>query len=62
MIRNTDSDARMAPARQEHRDMVYEYRAGHIPRALFLDMEALPIAHRCRGDAAPGSVCGNFGV
>lgn len=35
-------DARMAPAGQEHtRDMTAEYRAGHIPGAVFFDIEAL---------------------
>ena len=35
-------DARMAPAGQEAlRDMAAEYRAGHVPNALFFDIEAL---------------------
>lgn len=35
-------DARMAPAGQEHlRDMNAEYRAGHLPGAVFFDIEAL---------------------
>ena len=35
-------DARMAPAGQEAlRDMDAEYRAGHIPNAVFFDIEAL---------------------
>lgn len=35
-------DARMAPAGQEHlRDMQAEYRAGHLPGAVFFDIEAL---------------------
>ncbi|MDI7506916.1 rhodanese-like domain-containing protein, partial [Cronobacter dublinensis] len=35
-------DARMAPAGQEHlRDMAQEYRTGHLPGALFFDIEAL---------------------
>lgn len=34
-------DARMAPPGQEHRDMAGEYRAGHLPGALFFDIEAL---------------------
>jgi len=35
-------DARMAPAGQEHlRDMADEYRAGHLPGAVFFDIEAL---------------------
>ncbi|WP_029593604.1 3-mercaptopyruvate sulfurtransferase [Franconibacter pulveris] len=35
-------DARMAPAGQEHlRNMAEEYRAGHIPGAVFFDIEAL---------------------
>jgi thiosulfate/3-mercaptopyruvate sulfurtransferase len=35
-------DARMAPAGQEHlRDMIAEYRAGHLPGAVFFDIEAL---------------------
>lgn len=34
-------DARMAPPGQEHRDVAGEYRAGHIPGALFFDIEAL---------------------
>lgn len=34
---------------QEHRDMAGEYRAGHIPGALFLILKRFPIAHRrCR--------------
>lgn len=42
-------DARMAPPGQEHRDMAGEYRAGHIPGALFLILKRSPIAHRrCR--------------
>ncbi len=28
-------DARMAPVGQEHRDMKAEYRAGHLPGAVF---------------------------
>ncbi|WP_330983041.1 MULTISPECIES: 3-mercaptopyruvate sulfurtransferase [Enterobacterales] len=35
-------DARMAPAGQENlRDMAAEYRAGHLPGAVFFDIEAL---------------------
>jgi Rhodanese-related sulfurtransferase len=34
-------DARMAPVGQEHRDMAAEYRAGHLPGALFFDIETL---------------------
>jgi len=35
-------DARMVPAGQEHlRDMNAEYRAGHLPGAVFFDIEAL---------------------
>lgn len=34
-------DARMAPPGQEHRDLVAEYRAGHIPDAIRFDIEAL---------------------
>ncbi|ALR77676.1 3-mercaptopyruvate sulfurtransferase [[Enterobacter] lignolyticus] len=35
-------DARMAPAGQEHlRDMAAEYRDGHLPDAVFFDIEAL---------------------
>lgn len=34
-------DARMAPVGQEHRDMRAEYRAGHLPEAVFFDIEAL---------------------
>ncbi len=34
-------DARMAPVGQEHRDMRGEYRAGHLPGAVFFDIEAL---------------------
>lgn len=34
-------DARMAPPGQEHRDLRAEYRAGHLPGALFFDIEAL---------------------
>lgn len=34
-------DARMAPPGQEHRDVPAEYRAGHLPGAVFFDIEAL---------------------
>ena len=34
-------DARMAPPGQEDRDLHAEYRAGHIPNAVFFDIEAL---------------------
>lgn len=34
-------DARMAPPGQEHRDVPGEYRAGHLPGAVFFDIEAL---------------------
>ncbi|BBT69989.1 MULTISPECIES: 3-mercaptopyruvate sulfurtransferase [Enterobacteriaceae] len=34
-------DARMAPPGQEHRDLNAEYRAGHLPGAVFFDIEAL---------------------
>jgi len=34
-------DARMAPPGQEHRDVKAEYRAGHLPGAVFFDIEAL---------------------
>ncbi|WP_213133613.1 3-mercaptopyruvate sulfurtransferase [Citrobacter sp. FP75] len=34
-------DARMAPPGQEGRDVGEEYRAGHIPGAVFFDIEAL---------------------
>jgi len=34
-------DARMAPVGQEHRDMRAESRAGHLPGAVFFDIEAL---------------------
>ncbi|MDM3065101.1 3-mercaptopyruvate sulfurtransferase [Citrobacter sp. CK180] len=34
-------DARMAPPGQEYRDVAGEYRSGHIPGALFFDIEAL---------------------
>jgi len=34
-------DARMAPAGQEDLDIAGEYRAGHIPGALFFDIDAL---------------------
>lgn len=34
-------DARMAPPGQEHRDVPGEYRSGHLPGALFFDIEAL---------------------
>ncbi|MDM2736817.1 3-mercaptopyruvate sulfurtransferase [Citrobacter sp. Ct235] len=34
-------DARMAPPGQEDRDVAQEYRAGHIPGAVFFDIEAL---------------------
>ncbi|MER1538334.1 rhodanese-like domain-containing protein, partial [Enterobacter hormaechei] len=35
-------DARMAPPGQEHRDVPAEYRAGHLPGAVFFAIEALP--------------------
>jgi thiosulfate/3-mercaptopyruvate sulfurtransferase len=34
-------DARMAPPGQEHRDLSAEYRSGHLPGAVFFDIEAL---------------------
>lgn len=34
-------DARMAPPGQEDRDVADEYRSGHIPGAVFFDIEAL---------------------
>lgn len=34
-------DARMAPPGQEHRDVAGEYREGHLPGAVFFDIEAL---------------------
>lgn len=34
-------DARMAPPGQEDRDVAQEFRAGHIPGAVFFDIEAL---------------------
>ncbi|ENT4819934.1 3-mercaptopyruvate sulfurtransferase [Citrobacter farmeri] len=34
-------DARMAPPGQEDRDVAQEYRSGHIPGAVFFDIEAL---------------------
>lgn len=34
-------DARMAPPGQEHRDLGAEYRSGHLPGAVFFDIEAL---------------------
>ena len=34
-------DARMAPPGQEQRDLAGEYRAGHLPGAVFFDIEAL---------------------
>ena len=34
-------DARMAPPGQEQRDVAGEYRAGHLPGAVFFDIEAL---------------------
>ena len=34
-------DARMAPPGQEQRDLNAEYQAGHIPGAVFFDIEAL---------------------
>lgn len=51
-------DARMAPAGQEHlRDMVAEYRAGHLPGAVFFDIEALSDHNSSPAyAAAPGSV------
>ncbi len=63
-------DARMAPPGQEDRDVGEEYRAGHIPGAVFFDIEALsdhtsPLPHmmprpeslRCR-DARIGCSSG----
>lgn len=53
-------DARMAPAGQEAlRDMAAEYRAGHVPNALFFDIEALSGPHQSAAayDAAGRSVC-----
>ena len=46
-------DARMAPPGQEHRDVPGEYRAGHLPGAVFFDIEALsdhnsPLPTCCR--------------
>ena len=42
-------DARMAPPGQEERDLNAEYQAGHIPGAVFFDIEALsdtsPLPH-----------------
>ncbi|GHK57725.1 hypothetical protein KPZU09_74610 [Klebsiella pneumoniae] len=59
-------DARMAPAGQEAlRDMAAEYRAGHVPNALFFDIEALsdhtsPLPHMMpRAEALP-SPCANW--
>ena len=34
-------DARMAPPGQEHRNLAEEYRSGHLPGAVFFDIEAL---------------------
>lgn len=34
-------DARLAPPGQEQRDMAAEYRAGHLPGAVFFNIEAL---------------------
>lgn len=34
-------DARMAPPGQEYRNVPAEYRAGHLPGAIFFDIEAL---------------------
>ena len=34
-------DARLAPPGQEHRDMAAEYRVGHLPGAVFFNIEAL---------------------
>ncbi|WEF08159.1 3-mercaptopyruvate sulfurtransferase [Klebsiella michiganensis] len=36
-------DARMAPPGQEERDLNAEYQAGHIPGAVFFDIEALSV-------------------
>lgn len=36
-------DARMAPPGQEHRDVPGEYRAGHLPGAVFLISKPSPI-------------------
>lgn len=47
LIEHSDSpdiqilDARMAPPGQEHRDVAAEYRVGHLPGAVFFDIEAL---------------------
>lgn len=44
-------DARMAPPGQEHRDVPGEYRAGHLPGAVFLILKPSPITtlpcHTC---------------
>ncbi len=47
------------PGREALRDMAAEYRAGHVPNALFFDIEALsdhtsPLPH---SDAARRGVC-----
>ena len=36
-------DARMAPPGQEHRDLNAEFRAGHLPGAVFLILKPSPI-------------------
>ncbi|WP_058913243.1 3-mercaptopyruvate sulfurtransferase [Entomohabitans teleogrylli] len=38
-------DARMAPPGQDDRDVAAEYRSGHIPGAVFFDIEALSDHH-----------------
>lgn len=40
-------DARMAPPGQEDRDVGEEYRAGHIPGAVFLILKRFPTIPRC---------------
>jgi thiosulfate/3-mercaptopyruvate sulfurtransferase len=59
-------DARMAPAGQEAlRDMAAEYRAGHVPNALFFDIEALsdhtsPLPHMMPRPKRLPSPCANW--
>ena len=50
-------DARMAPPGREHRDVPGEYRAGHLPGAVFLISKPSPITPPSAAHAAaPGSL------
>lgn len=60
-------DARMAPPGQEERDLNAEYQAGHIPGAVFFDIEALsdhtsPLPHMMPRAEAFAVAMREFGV